>query len=322
MVYPFRRAAARFIDYLLWGMLSVVVLGEKTGDGFTPSWLFYASFWVYIFVEAALISIFATTAGKKLLGIYVFAPDGKKLSYPSSLKRSFLAFGAAIGCFLPYISFILPVYAFYRLVKYKAVFWDLAAPSIVRQVKTTLLDKILLTVFILFMLTGYFMTARTAMIYRAMDFGIIEEEVLSSYFNDIRPQMLQALSENSVLSPEAAVQTLRSLKQVQKKLQYQKEELLLIQDMLQQRIDRMPVSEMRQVRQRQLDVFMGKMNSFLFAESMRVSLFENIVGFFKSKDKNVYEFVNGRPVFQDSEMARQYDNFMIQLQSFLSFPMF
>lgn len=29
MTYPFRRAAARFIDYLLWGMLVIAVLGEK-----------------------------------------------------------------------------------------------------------------------------------------------------------------------------------------------------------------------------------------------------------------------------------------------------
>lgn len=40
MVYPFRRAAARFIDYLLWGMLAVAVLGERTGDVRSPSWLF------------------------------------------------------------------------------------------------------------------------------------------------------------------------------------------------------------------------------------------------------------------------------------------
>lgn len=79
MVYPFRRAAARFIDYLLWGMLAVAVLGERTGDVRSPSWLFYASFWGYVFVEAVLISVFATTIGKRLTGIY--APTVKKYRF-------------------------------------------------------------------------------------------------------------------------------------------------------------------------------------------------------------------------------------------------
>ena len=132
--------------------------------------------------------------------------------------------------------------------------------------------------------------------------------------------MIRVLSEESVLSPEAAVQTGRSLKRIQKMLQYQKEDLILIKDRLQQRIDKMPIEELRRVRQKQLDAVMTKMNNFLFAESMRVSLFENILEFFKSAEKNKYVLINGRPVFQDPEMTRQYDNFMTQLQAFLSLP--
>ena len=83
----------------------------------------------------------------------------------------------------------------------------------------------------------------------------------------------------------------------------------------------MPIEELRRIRQKQLDAVMTKMNNFLFADSMRVSLFENILDFFKSAEKNKYVLVNGRPVFQDPEMRRQYDNFMTQLQTFLSFPL-
>ncbi|MGN1079766.1 MAG: RDD family protein [Alphaproteobacteria bacterium] len=321
MVYPFRRAAARFIDYLLWGMLAVAVLGEKTGDVHSPSWLFYASFWGYIFVEAVLISVFATTIGKRLTGIYVYGPDGKKLPFLLSLKRAFLVFGAGMGFFLPYVSLVLPLYAFYRLVKYKTVFWDMVSDSKPESIKTTLADKLLLAAFILFLLFGYFLTARTAFIHREPDFSVIEDSVLTSYFNDIRPQMVRILSEESVLSPQAAVETAHSLKHIQKMLQYQKEELILIRDQLQQRIDKMPIEELRRIRQKQLDAVMMKMNNFLFAESMRVSLFENILEFFKSAEKNKYVFINGRPVFQDPEMRRQYDNFMAQLQAFLSLPL-
>ncbi len=321
MVYPFRRAAARFIDYLLWGMLAVAVLGERTGDVRSPSWLFYVSFWGYVFVEAVLISVFATTIGKRLTGIYVYGSDGKKMPFLFSLKRAVLVFGAGMGFFLPYVSLVLPIYAFYRLVKYKTVFWDMVSDSTVKAVKTTLLDKLLLAAFAIFLLTGYLLTARTAFVHREPDFAVIEDSVLTSYFDDIRPQMIRALSEESVLSPEAAVQTDRSLKRIQKMLQYQKEDLILIKDQLQQRIDKMPIEELRRIRQKQLDAVMTKMNNFLFAESMRISLFENILEFFKSAEKNKYVLVNGRPVFQDPEMRRQYDNFMTQLQTFLSFPL-
>lgn len=321
MVYPFRRAAARFIDYLLWGMLAVAVLGERTGDVRSPSWLFYVSFWGYVFVEAVLISVFATTIGKRLTGIYVYGSDGKKMPFLFSLKRAVLVFGAGMGFFLPYVSLVLPIYAFYRLVKYKTVFWDMVSDSTVKAVKTTLLDKLLLVAFAVFLLTGYLLTVRTAFVHREPDFAVIEDSVLTSYFDDIRPQMIRALSEESVLSPEAAVQTGRSLKRIQKMLQYQKEELILIKDQLQQRIDKMPIEELRRTRQKQLDAVMTKMNNFLFAESMRISLFENILEFFKSAEKNKYVLVNGRPVFQDPEMRRQYDNFMMQLQTFLSFPL-
>lgn len=321
MVYPFRRAAARFIDYLLWGMLAVAVLGERTGDVRSPSWLFYVSFWGYVFVEAVLISVFATTIGKRLTGIYVYGLDGKKMPFLFSLKRAVLVFGAGMGFFLPYVSLVLPIYAFYRLVKYKTVFWDMVSDSTVKAVKTTLLDKLLLAAFAVFLLTGYLLTARTAFVHREPDFAVIEDSVLTSYFDDIRPQMIRALSEESVLSTEAAVQTGRSLKRIQKMLQYQKEDLILIKDQLQQRIDKMPIEELRRIRQKQLDAVMTKMNNFLFAESMRISLFENILEFFKSAEKNKYVLVNGRPVFQDPEMRRQYDNFMTQLQTFLSFPL-
>lgn len=319
MLYPFRRAAARFIDYLLWGMLAVAVLGEKTGDVRSPSWLFYASFWGYVFVEALFVSFFATTAGKRLVGIYVYGPDGEKLPFLLSLKRAFLVFGAGTGFFLPYVSLILPLYAFYRLMKYKPLFWDMVSGSTARVVKTTLTDKLLLAAFVLFLLAGYCLTVRTAFIHREPDFDVIEDSVLTSYFEEIRPQMVLALSEESVLSPEAAVRTALSLKRVQEMLQYQKEELILIKDRLQQRIDKMPIADLRRIRQKRLDDVVEKMNGFLFAESMRVSLFESILEFFKSAEKGGYVLVNGRPVFQDPETARQYDNFMVQLQTFLSF---
>lgn len=321
MFYLFRRTAARFIDYLLWGMLAVAVLGEKTGEVHSPSLIFYIFFWGYVFVEALLISVFATTVGKRLTGIRVYGLDGKNLPFRVSLKRAFLVFGAGMGFFLPYVSLILPLYAVYRLAKRRKVFWDMVSDSTVEAVKTTLTDKVLLVVFVLFLSVGYFLTARSAFVHRAPDYAAIEDSVLTVYFEEIRPLMVQALSEESVLSPEAAVQTIVSLDQIQKLLQYQMEELGLIKEQLQKRIDKMPIEELRLLRQEQLNAVVFKMNGFLFAESMRVSLFQNILTFFKSEEKNKYTLINDRPVFQDPEIARQYDNYMVQLQAFLSVPL-
>ena len=105
----FRRTAARSTDYLLWGILTVIVLKGKIGSLEAPSLLFYASFWIYTITEALLICLFGTTIGKRLFGVRILSPDGEKLSFFRSLKRAFLVFGLGTGFFLPYVSLILPV---------------------------------------------------------------------------------------------------------------------------------------------------------------------------------------------------------------------
>lgn len=318
MVYFLRRTIARLIDYLLWGMLTVSVLGDKIGSVANPSLIFYAAFWIYLFIEALLISCFATTTGKRLTGIYVFGQNGEKLPFLKSFKRAFLVFGVGMGLFLPYISLILPAYVFFRAVKGKSIPWDSAVPDDVRFVKTTLADKIVLACFLIFLASGYFVTARIAFLYREPDFASLENNILTPYFEEIRPQMVRALSEESVLSPQAAEQTAEALSAIQKRLQYQREEIILLKDAVQTQVDKMPEGGWKKRRQDQADLFFEKLDRFLFTESMRVGLFENILDFFKSEEKNKYQIINGRPVFEEAEMARQYDNYMTQLQIFLT----
>lgn len=318
MAYFLRRAVARLIDYLLWGMLTAAVLGDKTGDFYAPSRLFYASFWVYLFVEVALISSFGTTAGKKLMGIYVVGSDGEKLSLSRSFKRSLLVFGGGLGFLLPYASLILPVCAAFWMLKRHELPWDKVVPDRVDIVNITRLNKILLAVFFLFMAAGYFMTIRIAFLYRSPDFASLEDKILAPYFETIHPQLVDVLSEDAVLTPENAEKTAAALQDIQQQMQYQEEELLLLKDAWLTRLEKIPDGEWKTVRRMQADAFFEKMNGFLFAESMRIGLFENILEFFKSADKNKYEIVDGRPVFADAELARQYDNYMAQLQIFLS----
>lgn len=318
MICLLRRAAARLVDYLIWGMLAAAVLGDKIGNITAPSLLFYAAFWIYLFVEAFQISFFATTAGKRLLGIYVFDQNGEKLSFLKSFKRAFLVFAVGMGLFLPYISLFFPLCVLVWSVKRKTFFWDLVVPDDVRFLKTTLIDKIVLICFMIFLASGYFATARVAFLYREPDFTSLENSILTPYFEKIRPQMVQALSEESVLSPQAAEQTAKELSEIQQHLQYQREEIILLKDSVQTQFDKMPEGGWKKLRQEQTDLFFEKLDRFLFTESMRVGLFENILDFFKSEERNKYKIIDGRPVFEDPEMMRQYDNYMMQLQIFLT----
>ena len=310
-----RRAAARLIDYLLWGMLTVTVLGSKAGEFQSPSLFFYASFWIYLFVEASLVSSFATTAGKRLLGIYIFDQNEKKLSFGHSLKRSFLVFGVGLGFFLPYVSLVLPICVIFWIVKRRSVPWDTIAQDVVACVKPTVTDKVLLTCFVAFLATGYFITLRIAFLHREPDFSVMEESIFTSYTEEIRPQLVQTLSEEAVLTPQAAAQAIEELSKIQLQLQHKKEELDLMNNKLQKQFDKMSIRELKEYRQNQLNTVFKKLDSFLFSEKMRISLFESILEFFKSARE--YTIVDGFPVFKDTEAARQYDNYMMQLQTFL-----
>ena len=316
-----RRFCARLIDYLLWGMLTVTVLGNKVGDIQSPSGLFYASFWVYLFMEAWLVSAFATTAGKYLLGIYIFDQNEKKLSFGRSLKRAFLVFGAGMGFFLPYVSLVLPLCAVFLLLKRRFLVWDIVVQDTVECVKPTATSKFLLSGFILFLATGYFITARIAFLYREPDFAAIEDGILTPYWEEMRPQLVEVLSEETVLTPQSVTQALEKVTEIQRLLQDKTEELNLIKTNLQKQFNQMSIGEMKELRQKQSDAVFNKLNSFLFSERMRLSLFENILEFFRSAEKNKYILVDDQPVFEDEEMKRQYDNYMMQLQTFLQLGM-
>ena len=318
MLCLFKRTAARFIDYLLWGMLTVTVLGDKTGDIRSPSRLFYLSFWIYPFVEAALLHFFATTAGKKMTGVYVFDTEGKKLPYRLALWRSFLVFGAGMGLFLPYVSLVLPLCAAVSILRRRSVFWDKTAACTTRCVKTSRTDKTILLAFLCFLTAGYLLTVRTVYLHREPDFAAIEEDVLENYYEKIRPRIINALSPETVLTPQAAKKSIEELREFQSLLQEQTEKLLLIREILEKRFDRMSIDEVKTIRQRKLNAVLTGLDSFLFSERMRIGLFESILTSFESEEGNKYVLVDGKPVFENEELNRQYDNYMMQLQTFLS----
>ena len=313
----FRRIAARTTDYLLWGIVTVLILGERIGSLNAPSLTFYASFWIFHIFEAVLISLFGATVGKRLFGIRVLNQNGEKLSLPLSIKRAFLAFGIGTGFFLPYISLILPIFAVIRSLRHKTMLWDKFVPAQIKIIKTTLWDKLILSLFFLLLLTGYALTIKTFYLYRQPDYAALEDKILDAYIVRIRPQMLDTLSEEAVLTPEKAEQAVRKLNDIQNQTQNLRNELKESVDSLIDQFNKLPLEEMRRLRIKQANLFFQRTDEFLFSESMRTELFENILNFFEDEGKNKYTVIDGRPVFETEEMRRQYDNYMTQLQIFL-----
>lgn len=315
-VRPFRRAFARFIDYLLWGMLTIAVLGEKSGSIHFQSRAFYLSFWIYPFFEAVLIAVFGTTFGKRLAGVHVSDENGNRLTLPVSLKRAFLVFGAGMGCFLSYVSLLFPVLGCYGLVKYKMTVWDRYAPASVSVEKTTPADKFILAVFMAFLASGYVMTFRS-LTPPSPDFSFVEDMFASAYSEEIRPVMLDVLSEDTLLYPDRVAAAEQAMQTVQKMIDRENLSFMRIHNNIQENINVMPFGPLRRRYQRALNVVTDKVGSFLFTKSIRVSLFENILGFFRSAEGK-YQIVDGRPVFTDKELARQYQTYLMQLDLFLS----
>ena len=57
------------------------------------------------------------------------------------------------------------------------------------------------------------------------------------------------------------------------------------------------------------------MQEDLLSEEENIEYEEDVEN--QGPEKNKYEMVDGQPVFDDEEMNRQYDNYMVQLQNFL-----
>ena len=148
-------------------------------------------------------------------------------------------------------------------------------------------------------------------------YAAMEDKFLETYLVQIRPQLVEALSEESVLTPENAAQTIKKLNDIQQQIQNQRNELEKAHSALTERFHKIPIEEMKLFRQIQAKTFFDKMDGFLFSESMRADLFKNIIRFFEDEEKNKYVIENDHPLFNDTEMQHQYDNYMTQLQLFL-----
>lgn len=104
--YPNRRLVARMIDMiLLWAVLFWIIYVEfSVQPRLTLPWV--VGMWalhtvLYILLDAACMTLFATTPGKLIERIRVYNGNGDYLTWKSSLRRSFRVMAYGMGWNLP-----------------------------------------------------------------------------------------------------------------------------------------------------------------------------------------------------------------------------
>lgn len=317
-IFPWRRAFARLTDYLLWGILfSPVLLSalEHEHSEVLLSVILYAIFFLYIPAEAFLISRNGTTPGKKMLGLRVTDANGENIPFKTSLKRSFLVFAAGMGFFLPVFSRLCPLYALYRLYVERVTWWDKKCGTNEAVAKFTFRSAVFLVAFYLLLLGGCLLTLKT-LTKKPINLDAIEGNIVVSYMQEVQPILTGVLSEDALLTPESVQKTADELRRIQDIIRKYQEEYIPLQAKLQKQIDAYPNGETRARYQQSLNAQSDRLKLFWFVQSIRISMFENIVGFFKSAEGR-YEFKDGRPVFKDPELMKQYENYMQQLNALI-----
>ena len=129
---PWVRYWARLIDYYLFGVIFVIILYLISPNVLVVDYELikeediynFLIIFLWIFVEAILLSIWGTTPGKWLLKIKVLDSSGKALDFSSTTKRSFLVWWRGMGIGIPIITFIALIIAHGKLTKKGKTSWD------------------------------------------------------------------------------------------------------------------------------------------------------------------------------------------------------
>jgi uncharacterized RDD family membrane protein YckC len=83
-----------------------------------------AAAFIWVFVEALLLSTWGTTPGKWLLGTWVADSMGNRLSFSYALSRSFSVWFMGLGFGLPLVSIITLIASYVKLTREGLTAWD------------------------------------------------------------------------------------------------------------------------------------------------------------------------------------------------------
>ena len=141
--HPWRRYFARFVDIYLFGLWWFFIFGillEKVSydlhkhlvvivkDGIFDGPL---ALLLWMPIEVTLISLFGTTPGKLVFGIFIKNNDGNNLTLLDSSRRYISMVVSGLACGFPFLVFLANLWACKRLESEGCTSWDTAANSIV-----------------------------------------------------------------------------------------------------------------------------------------------------------------------------------------------
>lgn len=136
-VRPWVRFFARNIDIYIFALFLVVILSIFSPSSIPKSNISFGmvALFLWILVESVFLSTLGTTFGKWLLKVKVRDNEGRKLTFPVALKRSFLVWLKGLGIGFPIISLLTLISSHSDLTKRGGTSWDKDCHSIVTHQK-------------------------------------------------------------------------------------------------------------------------------------------------------------------------------------------
>jgi hypothetical protein len=118
-VNPWIRCLARFFDYSLFFLVLLQIPFVNNYERLIPF-----EYFVWIPIEALLLSTWGTTPGKFFLKTKLKAGKRQKLDFMSALRRSFAVWFRGMGLGIPLLNFFCLLIAYQKLKLLKITSWD------------------------------------------------------------------------------------------------------------------------------------------------------------------------------------------------------
>lgn len=112
---------------------------------------------VWLPAEAGLLALFGATPGKWVFGIRVVHANGELLSFPESLKRSFLVWVQGEGLGFPIVNLLTYLFGYHRLMSTGTTLWDTSTNAVVTHRGWSVLRTVVgvVVVFAVLIMLGY-----------------------------------------------------------------------------------------------------------------------------------------------------------------------
>ena len=152
-VRPWVRYWARTLDICLFSFPIGLLLGifaPRFTMQIGNDYLFgIVSIFIYVFIEALLLSTFGTTPGKWLFRINLAHASGKSISYSQGLARSLKVWWRGLGICFPIVCLVTQIIANERLKRFGITSWDREGGFVLSHEKIGI-GRILVAIVILF----------------------------------------------------------------------------------------------------------------------------------------------------------------------------